>query len=279
MKLERPTYQKPLSMTGLGGGATSLIIVGATGNDPNNPTQSDTLTGSQEFWTAPAGITAVRLTLTGGTFTSGGGFTNSQNGSHTVGLRLQYSSSTAPSLNSVYAAFNSWASTYNSTLTSSSGNRYISRPLTINYTLDNGDTVQVYEQSGIFGGGSSSFNSGSAYITGSFVWYPGGSPYFNPTILQYTHYTSSKQWASGVWLSGIEYYVPLANVAAPSASMFGYTAAGKTTGTANTVGPIIVSVNPGQTYQFNGGTTYLSSGQYAHPYSFGSTNATAFIEY
>lgn len=279
MKLERPTYQKPLSMTGLGGGATSLMIVGATGNDPNNPTQSETLTGSSVYWTAPAGITAVRLTLTGGTFTEGGDFTNSQNGSHTVGLRLQYSSSTPPSQSSVYNAFHSWASTFNSTLTSSSGNRYVSRPLTINYALDNGDTVQVYEQSRIFGGGSSPFNSGSAYITGSFVWKPGGTPYINNTVLQYTHYTSSKIWHSGVWLSGIEYYVPLSNTNAPSASMFGYTAAGKKTGTANTVGPIIISVNPGQAYQFTGGSITLSTGQYAHPYSFGSTNATAFIEY
>ena len=117
------------------------------------------------------------------------------------------------------------------------------------------------------------------YITGSFNWYPGGSPYFNSNILNYTHHAPSKQWKSGVWLCGIRYYIPAATTAGPNASMFGYTATGKTGGTANTVGPIIVSVTPGQQYTFTGGSIYLNSGVHAYPYSLGSTNATAFIEY
>ena len=261
---------------------TQQILLGAggsTGNDPNNPTQSDTLT-STTLWTAPVGITGVRLTLTGATFTSGGGWSTHSNGSLTVGLRFVYSSSTAPSNNSAYQAFNSWASTYASSLTSGTGNRYTSRPKTVNYSLDNGDTVNVYEYaSGIFGGPGSNWNSGSAYITGTFNWHPGGSPYFNPNIMQYTHYPPNKSFTSGVWLCGLRFYVPAATSAGPSASMFGYTATGKTGGTANTVGPIIVSVTPGQQYTFTGGSVYLNSGVHAYPYSLGSTNATAFIEY
>tara|TARA_B100000963_G_scaffold119533_1_gene104154 strand:+ start:898 stop:1788 length:891 start_codon:yes stop_codon:yes gene_type:complete len=248
------------------------------GNDPNNPTQSQTFTSSQT-WIAPAGITGVRLTLTGATFTSGGTWSTHSNGSLTVGLRFVYSSSTPPSNNSAYQAFNSWASTFNSSF-SGSGPRYTSRGKTINYTLDNGDTVNVYEYSSqLFGGGNSNWNSGSVYIKNSFNWYPGGSPYFNPNIMQYTHYAPNKSFTSGVWLCGLQYYVPTASTAGPNASMFGYTATGKTSGTANTVGPVIVSVTPGQSYYFSGGSTYLSTGQHAYPYGLGSTNATAFLEY
>ena len=98
---------------------------------------------------------------------------------------------------------------------------------------------------------------------------------------QYGHYAAGKSWTSGVYtVPAMEYLIPApTSTNAPDATMFGYTASGKLSGTANTTGPITISVTSGQSYSFSGGNLYRFSGDQASPFSITSTDASVFLEY
>ena len=243
-----------------------------------SPTQSTTLTSSQS-WTVPSGITTVRFTLTGATFvptwTSGwpGGVT---------GLRFKYTG-TVPDATSAGAAFQAWESVHGvSGSLAGSGTRTVSRPLTVSYTLNTGETITVDEYSSrAFGtvnsGSNNVFTSGSTTVRGAYTpWYGANGGYTG------VHISSYNIWVSGVYSqNSMELYIPAptSGSSAPDASMFGYTASGKLSGTANTTGPITISVTPGQSYSFSGGNSYRFSGDQASPFSITSTDASVFLEY
>ena len=243
---------------------------GSTGNDPNNPTQSETLNYSTT-WTAPAGITGVRVTLTGATFNAGY--------SNAPGMALVFNyTGTQPTTSSASAAMQAWYSAHWGAIGGSTGVRSISRPRMTSYTLNTGETVTVYDWR--MRGFGTAFPAGSAANVNQ-----SGSITINGTAIQGS--TTINTWSffmmdgihkscqTSIWSPGFQIYYP-AGSSAPGASMFGYTAAGKTSGSANVVGPLIVSVTPGQSYSFTGGS---SSNGLPIPRTLYSTNASAFLEY
>ena len=257
-------------------GAISIgNFYGAT-NTPWAPTQSTTLTSTQS-WTVPSGITTVRFTLTGGTFVSAWANVG------TIGLRFSYTG-TAPSQASATAAFNAWEAQHGltGTLGASSGTRTLSRPLFTYYTLNTGETITVHEYA--HRGWGTTFSS-YAWQSGSFTVRGAYSSYaqYNPggTMGQYGHYAAGKSWTGGVYtVPAMEYLIPTPTTStAPDATMFGYTASGKSSGTANTTGPITTSVTPGQSYSFSGGNLYLFYNENFYPYNITSSDASVFLEY
>ena len=157
---------------------------------------------------------------------------------------------------------------------------YISRPLHYSHTLNTGETVTVYETNfGGFGTLQNQWQTGSITVRGAYQnysQYSGGG-----TMGNYGHYAPNKSWTSGVYSQPtMEVLNPAATTTnAPDATMFGYTASGKLSGTANTTGPITISVTPGQSYSFSGGNSYRFSGDQASPFSITSTDASVFLEY
>ena len=258
-------------------GAISMSQFYDASNTPWAPTQSTTLTSSQS-WTVPSGITYIRFTLTGGTFVPVWANVD------TIGLRFQYTG-TAPSTASATAAFNGWESTHglSGTLGASSGTRTISRPLFYSHTLDTGETVTVHEYA--HRGWGTAFSSNNFWNTGSFTVRGAYSSYaqYNPsgTMGQYGHYAAGKSWTSGVYtVPAMEYLIPApTSTNAPDATMFGYTASGKSSGTANTTGPINLTVTPNQSYSFSGGNLYLFYGEGLYPYGITSSDASVFLEW
>lgn len=257
-------------------GAISIGDFYGASNTPWVPTQSTTLTSSQS-WVVPSGITTVRFTLTGGTFVPFWADVD------TIGLRFSYTG-TAPSQASATAAFNAWEAQHGSsgTLGASTGTRTISRPLFTYYTLNTGETITVHEYAHRGWGttySSYGWQTGSFTLRGTYTnysYYTGGG-----TMGNYGHSTSNKSWRSGVYtVPFLEYYIPTpTTTTAPDATMFGYTASGKSSGTANTTGPITISVTPGQSYSFSGGNLYLFYNENFYPYQITSSDASVFLEY
>lgn len=258
-------------------GAITIGNFYGASNTPWAPTQSTTLTSSQS-WTVPSGITTVRFTLTGGTFVPVWADVD------TIGLRFQYTG-TAPSQASATAAFDAWEAAHGTTgtLGASTGTRTISRPLFTSYTLNTGETVTVHEYAhrgwGTAFSSNNTWNSGSFTLRGTYTnysYYTGGG-----TMGNYGHYAAGKTWTSGVYtVPSLEYLIPApTSTNAPDASMFGYTASGKSSGTANTVGPTTISVTPSTSYSFSGGNLYLFYGEGAFPYMITSSDASVFLEW
>ena len=238
---------------------------GAT-NTPWAPTQSTTLTSSQS-WTVPSGITTVRFTLTGGTFVP---FWTSGWPGSTMGLRFKYNG-TQPTPASAQAAFEAWENAHGASGTlGGAGNRTASRPLTVSYTLNTGETITVDEFSslafGTVNGVNNFHQTGVTIVRGTYTSWPVQSPS-----------TSSSYVVSGVWVQTMDLYVPVPDgYVAPDASMFGSTATGKLSGTANTTGPTTISVTPGQSYSFTGGSL---TPPISNPFTITSTNASVFLEW
>ena len=242
-----------------------------------SPTQSTTLTSSQS-WTVPSGITRVRVTLTGGTFVP---FWTSGWPGSVMGLRFKYTG-TQPTSASAQAAFQAWENAHGASGTlGGTGNRTASRPLTVSYTLNTGETVTVDEYSSkAFGtvNGSNNFHpTGVTIVRGTYTSWPSQTPY---SAGPYSDPSGGPQYwiyTSGVWTQTMDLYVPQPDgYVAPDASMFGLTAAGKLSGTANVTGPTNVSVTAGQSYSFTGGS---STPPIFTPFTITSTNASAFLEW
>ena len=255
-------------------GAISIGNFYGASNTPWAPTQSTTLTSTQS-WTVPSGITTVRFTLTGATFVPT--WTSGWPGSVT-GLRFKYTG-TAPDATSAGAAFQAWENAHGASGSlAGSGTRTVSRPLTVSYTLNTGETITVDEYSSrAFGtvnsGANNVFQTGSTTVRGAYTSWGGGTG---------VHLSSYNLWVSGVYTqNSMELLIPepTSGSSAPDASMFGYTASGKLSGTANTTGPITISVTSGQSYSFSGGNLYRFSGDQASPFSITSTDASVFLEY
>lgn len=210
-------------------------------------------------WTAPAGITQVRVTLVGGVSTDqwtsiSGGFSGS--------LRFQYTGTVgAITSSSALAAFSAWESAHFSTVNSSSGQRYLTtaqrQGLVTSYTVNTGETVSVYMN------GPLQYNAGnyppsvgiSGTLTSNTATYVGDNgAYGNKMVFQ------------SVYLTGINYLVPArAGVTGATANMFGLSATGALTGnTPQTTGPTIVQVTPGTTYASSMG--FVQTG-YSYPFN------------
>ena len=210
-------------------------------------------------WTAPAGITQVRVTLVGGVSVD-----NWTTTPFSGGLRFHYTGTPGTITSaSAYAAFSAWESAHFSTINSSSGQRYLStstrQGLVTSYTVNTGETVNVYFD------GPLKYNASnyppSVGISGTLITNPSSA-----TVDFGNWNANNKTIIHSVYVTGLNYLEPArAGITGATANMFGLSATGALTGnTPQTTGPSIVQVTPGTTYSSNLG--FVQTG-YAYPFN------------
>lgn len=210
-------------------------------------------------WTAPSGITQVRVTLVGGVSVDEWTTT-----AHSGSLRFTYTGTpNTITAASALAAFSAWETAHLSTINNNAPNqRYLTtaqrQALTTSYTVNTGETVNVY-MNGPLQYNAGNFPTPSIGIAGTMgsntQTYVGDfGAYGNKIVYQ------------SVYNTGITHLMPAkAGITGATANMFGLSATGALTGqTPQTTGPTIVQVTPGTTYASSMG--FVQTG-YAYPFN------------
>lgn len=227
---------------------------------PFNDTGNDVYIGPwSSSWTAPAGITQVRVTLTGGVSVDEWS-TSGWSG----GLRFTYTGTPgAITQASALAAFSAWETAHLGTINSGApSQRYLTTAqraaLTTSYTVNTGETVTVYTNGPLQYNGAN-YPTPSVGIVGTMG---SNSQQYVGDFGAY----GNKMMFQSVYNSGLNWLLPAkAGITGATANMFGLSATGALTGqTPQTTGPTIVQVTPGTTYASSMG--FVQTG-FAYPFN------------